>query len=739
MIKDFKPRLYQESIFGTCTQKNTLVVLPTGLGKTNIFLMLAAHRLKLYPTSKILFIGPTRPLIDQYLSVFETHFDIPQEQMAVFTGYVKPERRQELWKTSKIIFSTPQGLENDIINRRIDLADVCLLGIDEAHRAVGDYAYVWVAKQYEKTAKYPRILGLTASPGSDLEKIEEVCQNLFVQDIEVRTDKDPDVVEYIQEVEIDWVKVKLPTEFDEVLKHLKDILKDRMKKLKNWGVLHRKESDFKFVSKTDLLQLQAQLRGRAVGTQDFMAWKAISVLAEIMKVQHAVELLETQGVKALNDYLQKLQKDSISSKTKAVKNIVADVNFRSALIKTGRLFQNNIQHPKIGKLKKLVKEILVADDAKLMVFNQYRDSASDIVAQLNTVQGVQATLFVGQVKKGDTGLSQKDQKIVLDKFRSGEFNVLVSTSVGEEGIDVPSVDAVIFFEPVPSAIRTIQRRGRTGRQSKGRVIVLMAENTLDVGYKWSAHHKEKRMHRTLETLKKKMSFSFAKKSSAQSTLNGSSEKKDDVKMYVDHREKGSQVIKQLIDKGVHVQLEQLEHADYLLSSTVGVEYKTAEDFVNSIIDGRLLDQLKMLKEQYTRPLVLIEGEDLYGIRNVHPNAIRGMIATIAINYSIPILFSKDAEESASLLHLIAKREQSSNTTDFTPHATKKAGTLKDMQEYVVSALPGVGMTLARPLLVAFKTIKKLVNASEEDLQEVEKIGKVKAKKIREVLDEEYEL
>tara|TARA_B100001971_G_C18252172_1_gene579155 strand:- start:1842 stop:3212 length:1371 start_codon:yes stop_codon:yes gene_type:complete len=455
-----------------------------------------------------------------------------------------------------------------------------------------------------------------------------------------------------------------------------------------------------------------------------------------MKMQHAVELIETQGVKSLHDYLNKLQQDSTTSKTKAVKNIVADVEFRSALFKTNRLVQERIQHPKIAELKKLVSQILTTDDAKLMVFNQYRDNTADIVNHLNTIENVKATLFVGQLKKGNTGLSQKDQKAVLDKFRSGEINVIVSTSVGEEGIDVPSVDAVIFFEPVPSAIRTIQRRGRTGRQSRGRVIVLMAENTRDVGYKWSAHHKELRMYRTLETIKKKMSFNFAKPSEDQSLKDYT--KKDEIKMYVDHREKGSAVIKQLIDKGVHVQLEQLSHADYLLSKNVGVEYKTAEDFVNSIIDGRLLDQLKSLKEQYSRPLVLIEGEDLYSIRNIHPNAIRGMIATIVVNYGIPILFSKYAEESASLLYLIAKREQSTDSSDFTPHATKRTGTLKDMQEYLVAALPGVGITLAKPLLTAFKSIKNLVNASKEELQTVEKIGNVKAKKIKEVLEKEYE-
>ena len=260
MIKNFEPRLYQQTIFNAAASKNTLVVLPTGMGKTNIFLMLAAHRLRLYPQSKILFIGPTKPLIDQYLAVFKEHFEIEEEKMAVFTGLVKPEKRAELWKTARIIFSTPQGLENDIISNRINLEDVSLLGIDEAHRAVGDYSYVWLAQQYVKRAKYSRILALTASPGSDMEKIEEVCKNLCIEHIEVRTDKDVDVMPYIKEIEIEWVKVSLPPIFSDIQRLINLVIQERMQKLKKWGVLKRKDSDLKYVSKTDLLKLQGELR-----------------------------------------------------------------------------------------------------------------------------------------------------------------------------------------------------------------------------------------------------------------------------------------------------------------------------------------------------------------------------------------------------------------------------------------------------------------------------------------------
>src|SRR3989344_4626275 len=289
MLKNFTPRLYQETILSTAITGNTLVVLPTGMGKTAISMMLAAFRFKQYPSSKIVILAPTRPLVDQHIETFKTFMEIQEDQFAVFTGMVAPEKRAELWKTSKVIFSTPQGLENDIITSRISLEDVSLLVFDEAHRAVGDYSYVFVAKQYQKLAKYPRILALTASPGSDMDKIKEVAKNLCIEQVEVRTDKDPDVKPYIKEIDIEWIKVELPPPFEEIQKFLKEFLKNRTEKLKKWGILQRK--DINFVSKTDLLALQAQLRGRAAsGEKDFTLWTAISVLAEIMKVQHGLEL-----------------------------------------------------------------------------------------------------------------------------------------------------------------------------------------------------------------------------------------------------------------------------------------------------------------------------------------------------------------------------------------------------------------------------------------------------------------
>ncbi|MBS3101453.1 DEAD/DEAH box helicase [Candidatus Woesearchaeota archaeon] len=734
MIKNFEPRLYQQTILATAAEKNTLVVLPTGMGKTNIFLMLAAQRLKQFPNSKVLFIGPTRPLIEQYMDVFRQHFEISEDSMAVFTGMVSPEKRAALWKNAKIIFSTPQGLENDIISSRIALGEVCLLGVDEAHRAVGDYAYVFVAKQYMKLASYPRIIAMTASPGSDMEKIQEVCRNLFIEDIEVRTDDDPDVKPYVQEMQIDWVNVELPKVFTDIQRFLVLFLRERFEKLKKWGILKR--ADVKYVGKSDLLQLQAELRGKiAAGERDFVMWNAISLLAEVMKVYHALELLETQGVAALHKYFEKLIAESMASKTKAIKSIMSDSNFKSALIKAGILHEEKVEHPKLIELQNIVENEARQDsNVKIMIFNQYRDNALDIVGKLNSIENVKAKIFVGQQKKNDTGLTQKEQKQLLEDFKNGLFNVLVATSIGEEGLDIPKVDLVVFYEPIPSAIRSIQRRGRTGRLDKGRVIILMAKGTRDEAYRWVAHHKEKKMYRHLASMRKKLSLSLYERKETPAARYV----EEKTKIFADYREKGSGVIKELAENDTIVSLEKLEYADYVVSSRCGIEIKTVEDFVDSIIDGRLLQQIKNLKNNFERPIIVIEGtQDIYGVRNVHQNSILGMMATIAVSYGIPIIQTKSFKETAALLQIIAKREQDETGRDFSLHADRKPATLKEQQEYVVSSLPGMGLGLAKPLLKKFKTIKNIVNASEKELQEVEKIGPQKAKHIKDVVEGEY--
>lgn len=725
------PRLYQQTILGSCISKNTMVVLPTGLGKTMVAMMTAVVRRKENPGSKVLFVSPTRPLVEQHARTFSEGLEEPGE-IAVFTGSVPAAKRQKLWESADYIFSTPQGLENDVMARRISLKEVSLFVVDEAHRATGDYAYVFLAQRYKAQSRNERILALTASPGAKLDQIMEVVENLHIEEIEIRTPEDPDVAPYVQDVELSWIPVKFPDEFNSILRYLKDCHRSKLELIKEYGYISRIQ-----MNKMELLKLQGQLHGRmASGERDFEILKSISLLAEAMKVEHAIELLESQGLFQCREYMEKLERESLTSKTKAVKNLVKDLNFRSALIGCRKLSIAEAAHPKLTKLKEMISDIVVEDTTKVIVFTQYRTSAERIKEILDPLEHVQSEIFVGQAKKRGKGMSQKEQIALLDKFRNGEFNVLIATSVAEEGLDIPKVDEVIFYEPIPSAIRSIQRRGRTGRSAKGAVKVLMTKGTRDEAYRWSAHHKEKAMYKHLKNLGNRMKEKLAQKPKEQNTLNQYVE--SDIAMYVDHREKGSQVMKNLINSGVQLTSHQLPIGDYQLSTRVCVEFKTVEDFVNSIVDGRLFEQLVNMKKHFSKPLLIIQGkEDMYSIRKIHPNAIRGALGTIATKICIPVLQTRDANETSELLLSIAKKEQDEVGHEFKPHGNKRPITTSEIQEHIVSSLPGVGYSLAKPLLEKFKNVKSIVNASEEELREIELIGEKKAKAILEALEKEY--
>ncbi len=711
MLK-LKPRIYQQVIFNTALTNNSLVVLPTGLGKTAIALMLAIKRLDSYPNSKILILAPTKPLCEQHKNTFEENIG----ETLLLTGSILPEKRKNLWNTAKIIISTPQTVENDLISSRINLEDVSLIVFDEAHRATGDYSYVFISSQYQKTAKYERILALTASPGSDLEIIKDVMHNLNIAKIEVRTFEDPDVKEHTFNTELKWVEVELPEEFNKVKIKFENCLKTRLLKLKQMKFITSLS-----ISKKLLISLQAELNKNFAIEKDYAFLKGISIIAEAMKLQHALELLETQGITPLKKYLDKLKEQSIKTKVKAVKNLFLDPEFKAAIFLAEDLFERGIEHPKLDKVKELAKTF-----NSMILFTQFRSSALKIQEVLNSIN-VTNKIFVGQAKKEKIGLTQKEQKQIIEEFRNKEFKVLISTSVGEEGLDIPSVDTVLFYEPIPSAIRHIQRKGRTGRHKEGNVSVLVAKNTRDEMYRWSAFHKEKRMYRNLKTLKEQVTRQVKLAKFENSGI----------KIIVDHRERSSGIVKNLINLGATLDLKALEVGDYLLSENVAVEFKTKQDFVDSIIDGRLLTQLRSLRK-YLKPLIIIQGdEDIYSIRKIHPNAIRGMLSYITITLRIPILYSQNVNDTAELLNTIAKREQESKKVEFVYH-TAKPLSLEEQQEYVVSAFPGIGTTLSKPLLKEFKSIKNIINAPLEELMKIDLIGKKKAETLREIFDSFYD-
>ena len=728
-------RLYQEVLVTKIIEKgNSLVVAPTALGKTIVAVMLAAHKLKENPHGKVLFLAPTKPLVVQHEKSFKKFLNIPDEDIISITGTTKPKEREEIYKTKKVINATPQTIENDLLNGRISLKDFELVIFDEAHRAIGDYAYVFINLQLQKHNPNSLVVALTASPGSEEEKIQDVCRNLSIKNIEVKNSEDFDVKPYVNEIEIDWIKVDLPPQFREVKSYLEEFQKKQLAILK---VMHIATTENKnYYNRIRLLEMQNMLRKRLQNGGDPSLYIAISKSAALLKVAHAEELVDTQGIGALNNYFEKILEEAARGKSKAAKSIVADEGIKKAIALTRKMFEENIQHPKYAELKKIVlKQLTEKPESKIIVFNHYRDSIKEVVKFLKEDKKIKVSRFIGQATKGtEKGMTQKNQEETLQELRDGKYNVLVASSVAEEGLDIPSVELVVFFEPVPSEIRTIQRRGRTGRFSKGKNIILMARGTRDEAFYWAAKGKENKMKTTLARMSKTNLMP------EQKTLGSfTNEKSDEIIIFVDSREQASTVTKELFEKECKIIMKTLDIGDYVLSKDVCIERKTVEDFLASMLDGRLFSQMINLRENYEKPLILVEGnmDELYTLRNIHKNSIIGALTSIALDYNVPILNTKNAKETAEYLFVIAKREQIAKDREVAIRIGRKGLTINEQQRFVVEGLPLVGPSLARNLLETFGSIKAIVDANEKELQEVEGLGKGKAKKIRKLLEAEF--
>ncbi|NPA22635.1 MAG: DEAD/DEAH box helicase family protein [Candidatus Micrarchaeota archaeon] len=444
-------REYQKNIAKTCLFHNCLVVLPTGLGKTHI----AFYIMSRYKTG--LFLAPTKPLVEQQAKVFMEHYS---QDVEIATG----DNRKRQYK-ARYIFATPQTIERDL--DRLDPERFDVIVFDEAHKAVGNYAYVKIAKHFRPK----RIIGLTASPGHDIERIQEILHNLRIQRIEIRTEEDPDVKPYMQKKLIRYVPVELTPEYKELVKMLGELMKKHAETLKKFHIPVPTKATMS-ASMQEIDKLPPEHR-----------FPAMIAFSQYVNLSHIKELLETESVLAVKNYLQKLDR-----KKQSVKALLKDLEpFLKKLDEVG-------EHPKVKKAVSLIKAL---KGKKGILFSQYTDQIR-YLKDLLEKEGIKAEIFIGKHK----GYTRKDQLRTLERFRKGEFDVLVSSSIGEEGLDVPVVDFVIFYEPVPSAIRTIQRMGRTGRFREGYVYMLVAKGTRDQGYMYAAKKRTKQMYSTLNNLKK---------------------------------------------------------------------------------------------------------------------------------------------------------------------------------------------------------------------------------------------
>jgi len=798
-------RLYQLQLAATARNGHTLVCLPTGLGKTSVSLLVTAERLH-EQGGKALLLAPTKPLVDQHADFYREALQIPDDEIVVFTGEIRPDDRAAVWDDARVVIATPQVIENDLVGNRISLADVTHLTFDECHRGTGDYAYVYIAERYHADANQPLVTAMSASPGGTKEDIQTICENLGVDTVEVMTKDDADVDEYTYETEIEWKRIDLPQELLDIRDGINEVVSDRLEKLRELGVTRATSPD---ISQTQLNKIGAELR-KLMDNDQSEGYQGMSMHAEIMKLRRAVTLVETQSVESVRRYFER-QKNAARSAgaSKASQRLIAEPKVQEAMRKANAY---DDLHPKFSQTRILLAETLgINNGERVIVFTESRDTAEALTDFLS--QNFRVERFVGQGdKEGSDGMTQTEQKDTLTAFRNGEFEVLVSTSVAEEGLDVPEVDLVLFYEPVPTAIRSIQRKGRTGRQDKGRVVVLLANDTRDEAYFWISRRKEKQMTSELQKLKgvaeeveqeleapqsalDQFDGETADQSSAntpeKAATNGgtaggstdgspgltdfgtvdesesdsseavndteatddepesntdaivasaSSVDDDTVEIVVDQRELDSSIAKDLsMREAVETRLETLAVGDYVLSDRVAVERKSVADFLDTLTGGdrSMFEQVGDLTRNYSRPIVIIEGENLYGERNVHPNAIRGAVASLAVDFNASVLRTDDERETAELLETIAAREQQTRKRAVSVHGEKQAKTRAEQQEYVVSSIADIGPVTARALLAAFGTVEAVMTATKDDLREVTGVGEVTADTIREIVGSEY--
>ena len=446
-------REYQTNLANDVKNQNCLIVLPTGLGKTTIALQVIVDYMQ-NGTGGVLFLAPTRVLVNQHYEFLKENLLIAD--IGIVTGEDLLSKRKKKWMNS-VVCATPEITKNDFARNMVSPNQFALVVFDEAHRTIGDYAYSIIAKYFQNTDT--RILAMTATLPSEKEKAKEIVTRLRIKNLIERSDESPDVKSYIQKTETEWVRVDLTKEMKAIQMCIKLALEERYKELRKNGL---RLSDNKSLSQL----LNAR---QYVLTQNRRSAKP---LFTAIRITYALNIFEAHGITPFLKFCDRTKE----KKGAGIKDLFEiDPNFTRAISLAKNQQSNGLEHPKIDRLVDILHDV----KSKVLIFSSYRDSVN-VIHQKLLDMNISAEILIG--KSGETGLKQKKQIETVQRFRDGVTKALIATRVGEEGLDISEVNLVIFYDNVPSSIRFIQRKGRTGRKDKGRLIVLIAKNTIDETY-----------------------------------------------------------------------------------------------------------------------------------------------------------------------------------------------------------------------------------------------------------------
>ncbi|PWZ00920.1 P-loop containing nucleoside triphosphate hydrolase protein [Testicularia cyperi] len=505
---NMEKRNYQYNIVQKALFNNVLVALPTGLGKTFIAAVVILNFFRWYPEGKIIFMAPSRPLVDQQKTACHRICGLPWDCAIDLTGSTARARRNDFWQTKRIFYMTPQTFENDLRNGSCDPRDVVCVVVDEAHKAKGRYAYGNVIGLLMEINPHFRVLGLSATPGKDSDSVQEVVDQLHINEIEIRTEEALDVRQYVFRKREEIVNVPMGPDLNRIKAAWAKLMQVHMDPLIKSGLLRPQDPVFlhhfavnaiaRDRSKMQILGKQPHLRAN------------ISELAHMaLSMQYLMEQSPTMFFERLKERAAGVSVNGKKSGT-TKQRIYANTNttFRD-IMRDLEMMQDDkgrVLHPKMVKLKDVLldhfdqhaidqlhqsdairesgRTVLggtpsssgATSETRVMVFCSYRECCNELVRYLNDC-GLRATHFVGQSRdnKGNKGMSQREQEQVIQDFKKGVYNVLVATQIGEEGLDIGSVDLTACYEAVKDSIRMLQRIGRTGRKREGKIVVLMSE------------------------------------------------------------------------------------------------------------------------------------------------------------------------------------------------------------------------------------------------------------------------
>jgi Fanconi anemia group M protein len=487
-------RDYQRRFVERALEANTLAVLPTALGKTVIAELVAAELLHRHPGCRILFTAPTKPLALQHRESVLKHLKLGEGEVAVVTG--ETAARASVWSNSRVRFvtATPQTVWNDYRSGLVRLEEFALLVFDECHRSRSRYAYTRLAEEYIRRCPYPLILALTASPGSEEDKVVEVIKNLWIEQVVWMSEEDEEVSKYIPGIRVGWVRVKLPAEYEMIRDEIKRMIESVISRLRESGLLRM---PIEAVNRKVLVGLMNRIRAEIDSGVKGPNVHYMTLLSAALSLYHAQELIESQHVYSLKHYLEEISRSELRSH----KTIASTPDFRNLV---RMVSQCTADHSKVDALASTLEAHFAEKPVdRVLVFANIRATAEVLVDRLRD-GGYRAALFIGRAEgKHGPRMSQDEQMRTLKAFREGVYNVLVATSVGEEGLDIPECGLVVFYEPAVSGIRYIQRRGRTGRKLPGKAVILVADKTVDEYYFREGYRRARRMDKILQQASQK--------------------------------------------------------------------------------------------------------------------------------------------------------------------------------------------------------------------------------------------